>query len=93
MLTVYNMAFVYIIVENGDTYPCAFKTYESAIQAVNNKHKEELERQIEEMPDMKEEILGDVNPIENPNGKTSLYIEKGIHIDICKLTFAWKRID
>jgi hypothetical protein len=77
--------FVYAVIENGEAYQYAYKTYASAVKAVNDRHKDELDRQIQEIPDYKEQILGDVNPKEDPSGKTFLYIEKEIHIHICKL--------
>jgi hypothetical protein len=49
---------------------------------------EELERQIEEVPDLKEEILRDVNRSEDPSGTTLLHVEKGINIYIHKLPVA-----
>ena len=79
------MEYIYVVVENGEAYQNAFRTYESAVKAVNNKHMEELERQIEEVPDLKEEILRDVNRSEDPSGSTLLYVEKGINIYIHRL--------
>jgi len=79
------MEYIYFVVENGQAYRNAFKTYESAVKAVNDKHMEELERQIEEVPDLKEEILRDVNRSEDPSGSTFLYVEKGINIYIHRL--------
>ena len=76
--------FVYVVIENGEAYQNVYKTYESAVKAVNDRHKDELDRQIQEIPDYKEQILGDVNPTEDPSGKTYLYIEKEIHIHIWK---------
>ena len=79
------MEFIYIVVENGEAYPNAYKTYSAAIKAVNNKHQEELDSLIEESPEYKNTILGDVNPEESKDGTTKLYIEKGITILIHKL--------
>ena len=79
---------LYVVIENGEAYPNLYKTYESAVKAVNDKHMEELERQIEEVPDLKEEILRDVNRSENPSGTTLLHVEKGINIYIHKLPVA-----
>ena len=79
------MAFVYVVVENGDVYPTAFTTYAAAQQAAYEKHKEELDRQIKEAPEYEDQILNDITPSENPSGKTDLYVEKGINIEIHKL--------
>jgi len=82
------MAFVYVVVENGDVYPTAYKTYAAAQKVVYEKHKVEIDRQIEQAPEYKDQILNDITPLENPSGKTDLYIEKGIHIEIHKLPIA-----
>ena len=79
------MPFIYIIVENGEPYPNSYTSYETALKVINDKHKEELDRQIDEMPDYKNQILEDMNPVENEDGKTSLYIEKGLYIYVYKL--------
>ena len=76
---------VYIIVEDGEPYPNSYITYESALKVANDKHREELDRQIEDMPEYKNQILEDMNPKENEDGKTSLYIEKGLFIYIYKI--------
>jgi hypothetical protein len=82
------MNFVYIIVENGETYPNAYNTYKSALSQVKEKHKNYLEEQIKELYhlDMIESILADINVPENiETNITQLYIEKGINIVIYKL--------
>lgn len=79
------MEFVYAIVENGVAYPKAYTTYAAAVKAANDKHKEELEEQIRENPEYKDEVFSDMNPTENASGATQLYIEKGIIILIHKL--------
>ena len=76
---------VYVVIENGEAYSNAYKTYESAVKAVNEKHMTELQNQIEQVPDEREKILGYVNPLEDPSGKTFLYVEKEIYIYIYKL--------
>lgn len=57
------MEFVYIIVENGEAYPNAYKTYKSAVDKVKEKHREYLEEQIKELYhlDMIESVLADIN--------------------------------
>ena len=82
------MEFVYVVVENGDVYPTAYRTYAAAQKAVYEKQKDELDRQIEQAPEYKDEILKEVTPPENPSGKTDLYVEKGINIEIHKLPIA-----
>lgn len=69
------MEFFYIIIENGEAYTLAYKTYEEAVQAVKNKHKELLNE---------EDILCDIDVPESITNKTNLYIEKGINIIIQK---------
>ena len=78
---------VYIVVENGDVYPMTYKNYKSAAAAVKDKYKVYLENQIKELGSLEdiEKVLADVNVSENPEGKTQLYIEKGINIIIQKL--------
>jgi hypothetical protein len=74
---------VYIVIENGEPYPEAYKNYASAVKAVKEKHKEYLEERIRELRDlyMIEEILADINVPEKED-MTRLYIEKGINITI-----------
>lgn len=75
----------YIIIENGESYPTAYKSYAAAVKAVKDKHGEYLCEQIKQMGDLQdiESILADVNVPENTEtNKTYLYIEKGIHIYI-----------
>ena len=81
------MSFIYVVVENGEPYPTAYKTYKEAVAAVKEKHWERLEEMIKELKhlDMIEEMLADVNVPENTDSwKTYLYIEKGTHIHICR---------
>ena len=82
------MESVYIIIENGESYPNAYTTYMGAVSAVKGKHKEYLKEQINSLESVAdiESILSDINVPENvESGKTYLYIEKGIHILINKL--------
>ena len=84
------MEFVYIIVENGESYPKAYRTYKSAVEAVKEKHKEYLEEQIKELHYLSdiEHVLADINTPENTiTGFSRLYIEKGINIIIHRLEF------
>jgi hypothetical protein len=79
------MDFVYVVVENGEAYPQAYRNYSSAVQAVHTRHQAELDRQIAELPDYKDLILADVQQQEDPSGTTFLYIEKEIRIFVHKL--------
>jgi len=75
----------YIVIENGDPYPTAYKSYAVAVKAVKDKHCEYLLDQIKELGSLEdiESTLADVNVPENTEtNKTYLYIEKGIHIYI-----------
>ena len=82
------MASIYIIVENGEAYPDAYPSYKAAVAAVKSKHRDELERQIHEVQclDMVEEILSHINVAESADGKTQLYIEKGINIYVHRMS-------
>jgi hypothetical protein len=77
---------VYVVVENGDPYGVAYTTYAAAVAAVKLKHKEAIEEELRWI----EENDGhpgcnDVDVPESASGKTYLYIEKGIHIEIHRL--------
>ena len=77
------MDFVYVVIENGDPYPVAYKRYNDAVAAVKLKYKETLEE------DLKYAEYGEsIHEVDVPESKESyskLYIEKGIHIEIHKL--------
>lgn len=82
------MEYIYIVVENGKPYSVSFKNYKSAVEAVKEKHKQYLEKQIKELSelDMIDLIFSDINLSENiEKNMTQLYIEKGINIEIYKL--------
>jgi hypothetical protein len=69
------MNFFYNIIENGELYEYAYKTYEEAVQAVKEKYEELLNE---------EDILCDIDVPESITNQTNLYIEKGINIIIQK---------
>ena len=69
------MDFFYNIIENGELYEFAYKTYEEAVQAVKEKYEELLNE---------EDILCDIDVPESITNQTNLYIEKGINIIIQK---------
>ena len=77
----------YVVVENGEPYPDAFKTYKQAVAAVKEKYATTIEDQIREVGDLTsiESILANINVPEGHN-KTNLYIEKGINIVIYLFT-------
>lgn len=80
------METIYVVIENGDPYLVAYKTYNQAIAAVKAKHKDEIEeelRWLEENPG--DHGCNDVDVPEAASGLSRLYIEKGIHIEIHKL--------
>lgn len=76
----------YIVVENGEAYDEAYKTYAAAVAAVKEKNREALEDQINEVRRLEdvEEILSNINRPEAAK-QTHLYVEKGINIIIYKL--------
>jgi hypothetical protein len=69
---------VYIVVENGNAYRSAYRTYALALAAVGEVWGEEVQQQGEES-------CSEISLPENPSGKTILYVEKGIHIEILRL--------
>ena len=79
------MSFVYVVIENGEAYSEAYGNYYLAIRAVHAKHNEEIERQERMAAEGDDKSCCEVIVPEDPKGKTNLYIEKGIHIEIVKL--------
>ena len=76
---------LYVIIENGDPYPVAYGSFESAVAVVKAKHKETIDEQLKEAAGGYD-ICSDLNvPEDKVTGKTYLYVEKGIHIYIYKL--------
>lgn len=76
---------VYVIIENGDPYPIAYGSFDSAVAVVKAKHKETIDEQLKEA-NGEYDICSDLNaPEDKVTGKTYLYVEKGIHIYIYKL--------
>ena len=76
--------FVYIVVENGDPYPIAYKNYDEAVAAVKLKHKETLDEDLKYLEEYGESCH-EVDVPESNSGISYLYIEKGISIYIYKL--------
>lgn len=64
---------IYVVIENGKAYADAYKTYKEAVDAVKQKHVDDLENDCNEL-DVEEKPV------------TYLYIEKGIHIYIHRYT-------
>jgi hypothetical protein len=83
------MEYIYIVVENGEPYSSAFITYKSAVTSVKEKHQEYLKALIKELDNFFdiETLLADINVPENTETNVSkLYIEKGINIEIHKIS-------
>ena len=71
-------------------FPTTYKTFEEARAAAIEKHQGEIDRQIEELKELEDdlaikEVYNGVYVPESETGFTSLYIEKGIHMYIHKL--------
>ena len=67
---------VYFVIQNGESYPNGYSTYQLAVEHVKLRNADILEEANE---------CNQIDTLENPDGKTYLYIEKGIHIYIHKL--------
>ena len=78
------MDFIYVVIENGDPYPVAYKTYDQAVESVKIKHKETLDEDLKYSEEFGESCH-EVDVPEAKKGPSRLYIEKGIHIEIHKL--------
>ena len=73
---------IYIVVENGESYPEAYSSYELAAGLVRNRYKEYLESGFGE------KSIVDVE--ESANGTTDMYIHDGIYIKIYRLPLRTK---
>uniref|UniRef100_A0A6C0BD33 Uncharacterized protein n=1 Tax=viral metagenome TaxID=1070528 RepID=A0A6C0BD33_9ZZZZ len=80
-----KMDYVYIVIENGDPYPLAYKKYEDAVASVKTRHKESLLRELQWIQENDHPGCNEVDVPESESGLSRLYIEKGIHIEIHKL--------
>jgi hypothetical protein len=69
---------IYIVIENGNAYPSAYLTYAVALAAVQEVWSDEVRQQGED-------TCSEISLPEDPSGKTVLYVEKGIHIEILRL--------
>jgi hypothetical protein len=78
------MDFIYVVIENGDPYPVAYKTYDQAVESVKIKHKEMLDEDLK-YHEKFGESCHEVDVPEAKKGPSYLYIEKEIHIEIHKL--------
>jgi len=67
--------YVYIVIENGEAYENAYSRYELAAAIVKQKY------MLDEDDDASE-----IDLPENSSGTTRLYVEKGIHIQIIRLS-------
>ena len=82
------MDFVYVVIENGDPYPEVYQTYNEAASVAKMKYKEMVNSLIDEMmgyPESIQSIINDIEVPESKEGKTYLYVEKGINIYIFRL--------
>jgi len=79
------MSFIYVVIENGEPYNEVYGNYFLALKAVLEKHLETIEQQEREAAEFDDKSCCDVIVVENPSGKTKLYIEKDINIIINKL--------
>jgi len=73
---------VYIVVENGEPYLIAFKSFASASAAVGAKYRETIEEELKEAGGP---ICSDIDLPEHVSGITHLYVEKGINVIIYKV--------
>jgi len=73
-----------VVVENGEPYLKAFRTYLEAVTAIKERHAEALE---EDSRLSNEFSCSLINTVDSPEteGNTYLYIEKGIHIYVYRL--------
>ena len=74
---------VYIIVENGEPYLTAFKTFASAAAVVDAWYRKTIKEEIKESDGGP--ICSDIDVPEHVSGITRLYVEKGINIIIYKV--------
>lgn len=76
---------IYIVIENGDPYPDAYKSYKEAVDAVKVKHKEAIDDELEWLKkNPGDHGCNEIDVPEAKEGHSHLYIEKGIHIEIHK---------
>ena len=77
---------VYVVLENGELYPSLYYSYETAREAVLDKHAETLDDERSECAECAEwggMMASKVDVDENTDtGTTKLYIEKEINITI-----------
>ena len=66
--------YVYIVIENGESYANAYSSYELAAARVKEKYVLDADDDASE-----------IDLPEHPSGTTRLYVEKGIHIHIIRL--------
>lgn len=80
-----RMEHVYIVVENGEAYPAAYKMYKQAVSAAKLKNAELLNENRADADLHGYEPIDEMDVEESATGTTQLYIEKGINILIHKL--------
>lgn len=79
------MNHVYVVVENGEAYPLAYKMYKQAVSAAKLKNAELLDANRADANIHDYEPADEMDVEESATGTTQLYIEKGINILIHKL--------
>jgi hypothetical protein len=80
------MISMYVVIENGDPYANLYTTYVAAAAAVKEKYQETINEQLVESDGYP--ICSEIDLPEDGSGKTYLYVEKGIHIYIYRLSVA-----
>ena len=76
---------IYIVIENGDPYPDAYRSYKEAVDAVKAKYKESIDEELKWLEENPGQLgCNEIDVPEAQEGHSHLYIEKGIHIEIHK---------
>ena len=78
---------LYVVIENGEPYKNLYTSFSSAAAAVKEKYADTIAKEIRDSYGYP--IASEIDvPEDMLAGKTYLYIEKGIHIHIYKLSIA-----
>ena len=77
--------FVYVVIENGDPYPCVYTTYDAAAKAVRTNHKQAIDQDLFWKDENGMHSINVLFAPESSTGITQMYVEKGIHIEIHRL--------
>ena len=82
------MTSVYIVVQNGESYPKAYTTFEDAKSAIYSKNYDHIQKLLEENDgyvELKDLVAFMSEEEDTETNKTQLYIEKEIYITVHKL--------